>query len=107
MTHVQYLRSDTDRGSVSELEDALHGVDGDDHGLGGQFGPGNMDAQLVDVSAQEHEGQLELLQTHSLSVREEPTPARLNQTDRTEVTNLQASSASRASRFNTRSLRKV
>lgn len=57
--------SDTDRGSVPELEDALHGVDGDDHGLRAQFGPGHVDAQLVDVAAQEGEGQLELLQTHT------------------------------------------
>lgn len=77
----------TDRGCVSEFQDTLHGVDGDDYSLGAQFGPGHVDAQLVNVSAQKREGQLQLLQTHSLSVKAKTEPLKR----RTNVCLLQTS----------------
>ena len=55
--------SGTNLRSVLQFEDALHCVNGDDHGLGAQFGPGYVDTQLMDVTAQEGKGQFQLLET--------------------------------------------
>lgn len=51
----------TNLGTIFQLEDALHSVDGDDDGLWAKLGPGYMDAQLVDMTAHECKGQFQLL----------------------------------------------
>lgn len=51
----------TNLGSILQLEDALHGVDGDDYRLRAQLGPGYMDTQLMDMTTHECKGQLQLL----------------------------------------------
>lgn len=46
----------TNLGTIFQLEDALHGVDGDDDRLRAKLGPGYMDAQLMDMTTHECKG---------------------------------------------------
>lgn len=54
--------SETNLVSIPQLQNALHGIDGDDDRLRAQLGPGNVNTQLMDMTTHECKRKLQFLQ---------------------------------------------